>query len=359
METIEVNLQQFSYSIRVGNGLVNNLPEYFTKINSGQQWVVITQPFLAEKYGQVLIRQLQAKGFRVDLIVVAEGESVKSLSQVEELYNQLLNLRCDRSTTLLALGGGVVGDLTGFVAATFMRGINYIQVPTTLLAMVDSAIGGKTGVNLPQGKNLVGSIYQPRAVFIDPQLLATLPPRQVISGLAEVMKYGAIRDREFFMELSTRLESLMDLSDQDLLQRAISRSCAIKAEVVVRDERESDLRRILNYGHTIGHGLEVLHGYGGLTHGVAVAYGMLAAGAIARKRGMLNTEDWELFQSTLKRFPLPRLKEFDESELLAIIRRDKKHKAGKLHFVLLDGLGRTKIVDDITDAEIIQSLEML
>ncbi len=359
METIEVKLNRNPYPIWVENGLLKQLPKKLKPFNCGQQWVIITQPFLAEKYGNRLREDLLSAGFNIELIEVVDGEGAKSLDKVQELYDRLLDLRCDRGAALLALGGGVVGDLTGFVAATFMRGIDYIQIPTTLLAMVDSAIGGKTGVNLPQGKNLVGSIYQPRLVAVDPELLATLPRRQVISGLAEVLKYGAIRDREFFQELANGLNQLIELSDEVFLRKAIARSCAIKSDVVAQDERESDLRRTLNYGHTIGHGLEAMHGYGGLTHGEAVAYGMLAAGDIACRRGILPVDDRMLLQSTIKNIPLPDVGSVDPGQLLAIVRRDKKHRAGKLHFVLLAGLGETIIVDDVSDEEIIKSLDVL
>ena len=358
METIKVNLAERGYPIWIDRQLLNQLPDLLADNWQNKQIVVITQPLLAEQYGQKLTGALSKRGFNATLLLLPAGEEAKALVQVEDLYRQLLELNCDKDTLLLALGGGTVGDVTGFVAATFLRGISYIQVPTTLLAMVDSAIGGKTGVNLPQGKNLVGSIYQPQAVAVDPAVLATLPHWEVVSGLAEVLKYGAIRDREFWFYLSANLDALIALGQEPLLE-AIRKSCAIKAGIVVQDEHEQDLRRILNFGHTVGHALENLSGYGQLTHGEAVALGMLCAGEISHRRGLIDDDDWRSLSTTLRRLPLPDSPSIAGAKVLDVIRRDKKVRSGRLHFVLLEGLGKAVIVDDVTDEEIIQSLEVL
>ncbi|MCK5331381.1 MAG: 3-dehydroquinate synthase [Candidatus Marinimicrobia bacterium] len=358
METIKVNLAHRGYPIWIDWQLLDRLPELLVANWQSKQVVVITQALLVEQYGRKLTGALSKKGFNATLLLLPAGEEAKALVQVENLYRQLIDLSCDKETLLLALGGGTVGDVTGFVAATFLRGIAYLQVPTTLLAMVDSAIGGKTGVNLPHGKNQVGSIYQPQAVAVDPAVLVTLPRREVVSGLAEVLKYGAIWDWEFWQELTENLEALM-IVETTAIFRAIMKSCAIKAGIVVRDEHEQDLRRILNFGHTVGHALENLSGYGQLTHGEAVALGMLCAGKISLQRGFINDDDWRSLRTTLRRLPLPDLPSIAGAKVLEVIRRDKKVRSGRLHFVLLEGLGNAVIVDDVTDEEIIQSLEVL
>jgi len=367
METIKVNLAERGYPIWIGRHLLERLADMLADNWHGKQLIVITQELLAEQYGRKFIGALKASGFNAVLLLVPAGEKAKTLEQVENIYQQLVDLNCDKETLLIALGGGTVGDVTGFVAATYLRGIAYIQVPTTLLAMVDSAIGGKTGVNLPQGKNLVGAIHQPQAVAIAPGFLKSLPKREIVSGLAEVLKYGAIRDREFWFYLAANLDAIIALNQKPLLD-TIRKSCAIKAGIVVQDEHEQDLRRILNFGHTVGHALENLSGYGQLTHGEAVALGMLCAGEISHRRGFINDDDWQSLSTTLRRLPLPELPSFASVKVLEVIRRDKKvrsgrlHKkvrSGRLHFVLLEGLGKAVIVDDVTDEEIIQSLEVL
>ncbi|MCK5342835.1 MAG: 3-dehydroquinate synthase, partial [Candidatus Heimdallarchaeota archaeon] len=281
-----------------------------------------------------------------------------TLAQIEILYQQLLDLHCDRSTVLIALGGGVVGDVTGFVTATFMRGIQYIQVPTTLLAMIDSAIGGKTGVNLPQGKNLIGSICQPQAVIIDPSLLDSLSIRERISGFAEMLKYGLIRDKDFFVSLMDEEFTLKTNNSKHLVD-AIAKSCKIKAAIVSKDERELDLRRILNFGHTIGHALETYYEYDKLKHGEAVAYGMLCSSWISFQKGMISMKEWELIETVIRRLPLPKLSTFAPQQILSAIRLDKKNHFGKLHFILLDGIGDAVSTDQVSDKDILQSLSQV
>ncbi len=358
METIKVNLAERSYLIWIDQQLLDRLPDLLADNWHSKQVVIITQALLADQYGRKLADVLNMSGFNAALLLLPAGEKAKTLKQVENIYQQLVDLNCDKETLLIALGGGTVGDVTGFVAATYLRGISYLQVPTTLLAMVDSAIGGKTGVNLPQGKNLVGAIHQPIAIAIDTEFLKSLPKREIVSGLVEILKYGAIWDREFWQELTEDLEALMIVETTAIL-RAIRKSCAIKAGIVVRDEHEQDLRRILNFGHTVGHALENLSGYGQLTHGEAVALGMLCAGKISRQRGFINADDWRSLRTTLRCLPLPDLPSIAGAKVLEVIRRDKKVRSGRLHFVLLEGLGKAVIVDDVTDEEIIQSLEVL
>ncbi|MEE9165954.1 MAG: 3-dehydroquinate synthase [Candidatus Neomarinimicrobiota bacterium] len=358
MKIIEVSLKDRSYPIWVKPGLLDQIPQLLASYRK-RRWVVITQRSVKDMCDGTLIKTLASAGVRASTIVIPEGENAKSLSQVESMYQQLTELDCDRSTLLVAFGGGVVGDITGFLAATYLRGVDYVQVPTTLLAMIDSAIGGKTGVNLPQGKNLVGAFYQPEGVVIDPNLVESLPHREMVSAMAEMLKYGAIRDRNFFDRVSENLDSIVLREDDTMLTEAIARCCEIKAEVVSRDEQEKDLRRILNFGHTIGHALETTMGFGVLKHGEAVAYGMILAGSISRDLGHLSDEDFYHLESAVRKLPLPELGEIDSSSLLETVKRDKKAKGGKLHFVLLQGLGHAIISDQVVDRHIIRALASL
>jgi 3-dehydroquinate synthase len=278
---------------------------------------------------------------------------------MEAIYSQLVAVGCDRSSSLLALGGGVVGDATGFAAATFMRGVEYYQIPTTFLAMVDSSIGGKTGINLDAGKNLVGAIWQPKAVLIDPNHLTSLPKREVVSALGEVLKYGAILDRPFFNYLSDNLDELLGMGNPHLSETVIRKCAELKAKIVEQDECEGDLRRILNFGHTVGHALEKYFGYSVLRHGEAVSYGMLATGKLSIEFGGLSLEDYGLLSEMIERLPLPLLPDFDVNEIIKIMTTDKKVKDGSINFVLLSKIGETKIVNSISKEKIIEVLKQL
>ena len=359
MQTISVPLQNRSYPIWIEKGLLINLPELLKPMNQGQKWVIFSQNEIISLYGNSLCKGLKSAGFQVELVVLPNGEKAKSLNELEGIFSQLIGMDCDRSSTFLALGGGVVGDATGFIAASFMRGVDYIQIPTTLLAMVDSSIGGKTGVNLPDGKNLVGAIWQPKAVVIDIELLKSLQEREITSAMGEVLKYGAILDRNLFEVVAENLNDILNLSKPELLTEVIGRCAKLKADVVVEDEREGGKRRILNFGHTIGHALETHFGFETLRHGEAVAYGMLAAGKLSNEDGRLEIEDFELLQTTIKKLPLPKLPEFDAENILKIMQRDKKVKDRKINFVLLEAIGKTVIVDSIEKESIIKAMESL
>lgn len=359
MQTISVPLQNRSYPIWIEKGLLTNLPELLKPMNQGQKWVIFSQNEIISLYGNSLCKGLKSAGFQVELVVLPDGEKAKSLNELEGIFSQLIGMDCDRSSTFLALGGGVVGDATGFIAASFMRGVDYIQIPTTLLAMVDSSIGGKTGVNLPDGKNLVGAIWQPKAVVIDIELLKSLQEREITSAMGEVLKYGAILDRNLFEVVAENLNDILNLSKPELLTEVIGRCAKLKADVVVEDEREGGKRRILNFGHTIGHALETHFGFETLRHGEAVAYGMLAAGKLSNEDGRLEIEDFELLQTTIKKLPLPKLPEFDAENILKIMQRDKKVKDRKINFVLLEAIGKTVIVDSIEKESIIKAMESL
>jgi 3-dehydroquinate synthase len=355
VKSLQVNLGSRSYPIHVKSGLLKQTASILSDQNHGQKWVIISQYNLMELFGFDLMTELNESGFNCDYITLPVGEASKSLNEFSRVISQMVEFGCDRKTTILALGGGVVGDVSGFVASSFMRGIDYYQIPTTLLAMVDSAIGGKTGINIAEGKNLVGAIYQPKGVLIDPVILESLSKEEVMAGLGEVIKYGAIWDKAFLIDISTWLEDIDSFPFED----AIRKSCKIKAEVVSKDEREGDLRRILNFGHTIGHALESHLGYGKIRHGEAVALGMKCAGFISQKLNLLSKEELSTLNQTINRLPLPQLPHINGNHLMPFIKTDKKSEKGVLNFVLLDGLGNAISSTDVTEELIQESLKVL
>ena len=355
MKSLQVNLGSRSYPIHVKSGLLKKTASILSDQNHGQKWVIISQYNLMDLFGFDLMTVLNESGFNCDFITLPVGEASKSLNEFSRVISQMVEFGCDRKTTILALGGGVVGDVSGFVASSFMRGIDYYQIPTTLLAMVDSAIGGKTGINIAEGKNLVGAIYQPKGVLIDPVILESLSKKEVMAGLGEVIKYGAIWDKAFLIDISTWLEDIDSFPFED----AIRKSCKIKAEVVSKDEREGDLRRILNFGHTIGHALESHLGYGKIRHGEAVALGMKCAGFISQKLNLLSKEELSTLNQTINRLPLPQLPHINGNHLMPFIKTDKKSEKGVLNFVLLDGLGNAISSTDVTEELIQESLKVL
>ncbi len=355
MKSVQVNLGSRSYPIHVKSGLLKQTASILSDQNHGQKWVIISQYNLMELFGFDLMTELNESGFNCDYITLPLGEASKSLNEFSRVISQMIEFGCDRKTTILALGGGVVGDVSGFVASSFMRGIDYYQIPTTLLAMVDSSIGGKTGINIAEGKNLVGAIYQPKGVLIDPVILESLSKEEVMAGLGEVIKYGAIWDKAFLIDISTWLEDIDSFPFED----AIRKSCKIKAEVVSKDEREGDLRRILNFGHTIGHALESHLGYGKIRHGEAVALGMKCAGFISQKLNLLSKEELSTLNQTINRLPLPQLPHINGNHLMPFIKTDKKSEKGVLNFVLLDGLGNAISSTDVTEELIQESLKVL
>lgn len=355
LHRVPVDLGEHSYDIVVGYGLRNQLADHLAPWNQGQQWVVLTQQAIFDIYAPV-VDSLRSAGFKIHPIIVPGDESAKNIRYAEQVWTEMVELGCDRSSILLALGGGVVGDLGGFVAATYMRGIPFVQIPTTLLAMVDSAIGGKTAVNLTAGKNLVGAIYQPKAVLIDPDFLATLPRRNVISSLAEAVKYGFIRDASIFETFEDRFDDLVALNDEALLSEIIAKSCAIKAAIVSADQFENGERRLLNYGHTIGHAFETLEAYQGLYHGEAVLYGMKCANFISHHKGLLSKADYLRAKAVLDRFELPPLSKMAAEDILKVVAHDKKYINGKLNFIVLDAIGNGLVSTDVTAEDITASL---
>ena len=306
--------------------------------------MVVTVPPVGRRYGPSVMRSLMNGGIKARRFDVPDGERTKNLQQVSRLYDSFLDASADRATAVVALGGGVVGDLSGFVAATLLRGLPFVQIPTTLLAMVDSSVGGKTGVNVARGKNLVGAFHQPRLVWMDVTTLRSLPPRQLAAGMAELIKHGAIRDESFFEWLETELEGLMQL-DPELLIPALERSCAIKAEVVRQDERESGLRMVLNFGHTLGHAVEALRRYRGILHGEAIAIGMAFAAERSETLGLSTRGTTDRLVALLRRAGLPtELPVFPRRAYLQALRVDKKKREAKIRFVALRGIGTAETV---------------
>jgi 3-dehydroquinate synthase len=298
---------------------------------------------------------MENNNFDIDFITLPNGETAKSLNEYSRIINQMIEYGCDRKSSIICLGGGVVGDVSGFVASTFMRGIDYFQVPTTLLAMVDSSIGGKTGINVSQGKNLVGAVYQPKGVLIDPDLLKSLPKEEVNAGIGEIIKYGAIWDKKFLVQIKSWLNDINNFP----FHIAITTSCEIKAEIVSKDEKENGIRRILNFGHTIGHALESHLGYGKIRHGEAVAFGMKCSGYISEKLNYITKEDLLILTNTIDNLPLPKLPKINPNHLLPFIKNDKKAEKGKLNFVVLDNLGNAKTTTMVDEKLIIESLKVL
>lgn len=343
METLTVNLGDRSYPIHIGDGILSRVGEFLKQAGLEGKVAIVTNPTVAQLYLDPVHEALERAGFAATPILLPDGEEHKNMQSLGLIYDRLIAERFERKSGVVALGGGVVGDLAGFAAATYLRGVPYVQVPTTLLAQVDSSVGGKTGINHHEGKNLIGAFYQPKSVLIDIAVLATLPRRELIAGLAEVIKYGIIEDPPLFGLLEKEMEKIVGL-DRELLVRIIMSSCAIKARVVETDEREDDYRAVLNFGHTIGHALEAITGYNRFLHGEAVGVGMVKAGAISMQQGFCAPKDFARIQKLVEKAGLP-------SEIPADVRRDdlvqgmeldKKSGRGRIKFVMCAGIGRTR-----------------
>lgn len=353
--TVQVELGERSYPIRIGTDILAKAGPEVLRRTRATRAVIVSVPSVSRRYGPRLARSLREAGLRVHRIEVPDGDRTKNLRQVGQLYQDLLAAGADRSSVLLALGGGVVGDLTGFVAATYLRGIPYVQVPTTLLAMVDASVGGKTGVNLAQGKNLVGAFYQPSLVLADASTLESLPPRLRAAGLAEVIKKAAIRDAPFFEQLEDRAEAILALDPRALLP-AVERACQIKAAVVAEDERENGTRMLLNFGHTLAHAVERLSGYRRVLHGEAVAMGMVFAAERSEELGHAPAGVASRLTSLLERAGLPtQLPDHPQRAYLEALAVDKKRREARIHFVVLTGLGSARTVP-LTPREILAPL---
>jgi 3-dehydroquinate synthase len=356
---IIVKLAQRSYPIYIEPGLLTQIHRIIPEFYIGKQIAIITNPTVGNLYAETVKVELGKAGLQPVIFAIPDGECYKNLDVVRDLYSRLLEHKFDRASAIIALGGGVIGDTAGFVAATYLRGIPFIQIPTTLLAQVDSSVGGKVGVDLLEGKNLVGSFYQPILVLIDPTVLTTLPQREVKAGLAEVIKHGVIYDAPFFAWLEKNINHILNL-DMKCLSKIIARSCMIKAKVVSLDETERGLRALLNFGHTIGHAIETVTGYDRYRHGEAVAIGMVAAGKLAHSISMLNANDLNRMIELIQAAGLPTtIPNLEISKFLDTIYRDKKITAHKLRMVLPQKLGQVKIVTDISEKQIIRTIRAL
>ena len=355
MQTLSVALGERSYPIHVGAGLLERA-DLIVPLLARKSVAIVTNTAVAPLYLERVAGALAHEGVDVVRIVVADGEAHKDWKTLNAVFDALLENRCGRDTTLVALGGGVIGDLTGFAAATYQRGVQYVQIPTTLLAQVDSSVGGKTAINHPLGKNMIGAFHQPRLVLADMDALKTLPERELRSGLAEVVKHGLIRDAAFFAWLEGNIERLLS-RDADALAHAVLRSVAIKAEIVAQDERESGLRRVLNFGHTFGHAIETGLGYGAWLHGEAVAAGMVMAADLSRQLGYLSEADTARIRSLLERAGLPTAaKGVTPGGMQELMRVDKKARSGRIHFVLLERLGAALLRADVPTSAIDHTL---
>lgn len=358
IQTLNVALDSRAYPIHIGRGLLNKT-ELILPYLKRKSVAIVTNTTVAPLYLEVIAAPLRAAGVSVLEIILPDGEAYKNSDTLNQIYDALLKNRCERSTTLIALGGGVIGDLTGYAAATYLRGVPFIQVPTTLLSQVDSSVGGKTGINHPLGKNMIGAFYQPKLVLADTDTLKTLPPREFSAGVAEVVKYGLIRDADFFDWLEINIEKLMAL-DEAVTSYAIYRSCQNKAEVVIADEHESGERALLNLGHTFGHAIENAMGYGVWLHGEAVAAGTMLAADLSLRMGWLSEAEYNRMHALLTASSLPlRAPHLGAEKYLALMANDKKVENSKIRLVLQQGIGKSVITSDYDAEKLKQTLEAI
>ena len=357
MRSLKVDLGDRSYPIYIGAGICRQLGDMLAHYKAGQRFAVITNTVVDELYGEQVMASFRDAKLAADKFVIADGERYKTLKVLNGLVGEMLERRCDRNTVVVALGGGVIIDLAGFAAASFMRGVDFVAVPTTLLAQVDASIGGKVGVNHRLGKNMIGAFHQPRMVWLDLDSLRTLPRREIVCGLAEMIKHAIIFDRNYFERIEKQIQELLSLSQQPL-EEAIYRSCEIKAKVIGQDEREHGLRTILNFGHTIGHGLETATNYRQFRHGEAVLIGMLAEAHVAWKSGRLNEPDFLRIEKLFTRVPLKAsFAGIDMPKIIGSLSNDKKASSGILKIVLPLSIGRCETTSDFNPELIVPAIE--
>jgi len=351
VKTLDVGLGARAYPIHIGRGMLARAGEML-KAGASRRAVIVTNAVVAAHHLAPLKASLKDSAIHVDVVLLPDGESHKNAATLLDLLTRLLELRVDRATTLIALGGGVIGDITGFAAAIYQRGLPFVQVPTTLLAQVDSSVGGKTGINHPLGKNMIGAFWQPRVVLIDTDCLSTLPARELRAGMAEVIKHGAIRDATFFEWLEASMPALL-AKDADALTHAIHRSCAIKSAVVAADERETGERALLNFGHTFGHAIEAAQGYGSWLHGEAVAAGMVCAAKLSERVCGLDASHTRRLTELVAAAQLPTVPpKIAADRWLELMGRDKKVADGAVRFVLLERLGHAVLRRDVASADV-------
>lgn len=357
MQTLTVSLADRSYPIHIGQGLLGQVDLILPHLKR-KQVAIVSNTTVAPLYMQALAQPLRAAGVSVIEIILPDGEAYKNNETLQTIYDHLLQHRCERNTTLIALGGGVIGDLTGYAAATYLRGVPFIQVPTTLLSQVDSSVGGKTGINHPLGKNMIGAFYQPKLVLADIDTLKTLPQRELSAGIAEVIKYGLIRDADFFDWLETNMAALMAL-DPAVASYAVYRSCQNKAEVVAADEHEQGERALLNLGHTFGHAIENAMGYGVWLHGEAVATGTVMAADLSQRMGWLNAAQVQRIRAIMQAAQLPlNPPDLGAEEYLRLMQLDKKVSDGRIRLILQQAIGKAIITADYDAEKLKQTLSL-
>lgn len=356
MPEIKVELGERGYNIVIGSDMLSGLARRLKDFEFSSM-VIVSNPTVYGLYGKAILSSFGSAGFDVPVVLVPDGEEYKELLWAYYIYSTLLKHKLDRASAVIALGGGVIGDIAGFVASTYMRGISLIQVPTTLLAQVDSSLGGKTGVNHPLGKNMIGTFHQPRIVWADVSTLRTLPRREFLAGVAEVIKYGVIWDEALFQFLEKKREKILGL-EGETVEHLVKRSCEIKADVVSKDERETGLRAILNYGHTIGHAIETATGYSTYLHGEAVAIGMCLEAEISSLHGIIDRSEVERIRSLVTSYGLPcqMPSEIDAGDIMLAMQLDKKAVAGRLRFVFPERIGTVRMETVIDTARIIEAI---
>lgn len=356
MKTLTVDLGDRSYPIFIDCGLLEREDVWGGYIKKKGNVVIVTNTTVCTWYLSKLEESITRLGYKVSSCILPDGEKYKNLESFNQIMTFLLEHNCGRDTTLVALGGGVIGDLTGFAAASFQRGVDFIQVPTTLLSHVDSSVGGKTGINHPLGKNMIGAFYQPKAVIIDLNCLQTLPERELAAGMAEVIKYGIIWDNSFFKYLEEHTDNIWKL-DFDVISEVVYRCCSIKAEVVHQDEKEGGIRAILNLGHTFGHAIETFMGYGVWLHGEAVAAGTVMASRVALIRGYLSGNEFNRIVALLKnnRLPVSKPENMTTDDFMKLMIHDKKALNGHIRYIIPDALGKSSVKDDLSQAEIVEA----
>jgi 3-dehydroquinate synthase len=352
MQTVKVDLKDRSYNIHIENGLLNKTGDLISTLPVRKNIAIITNKTIAPLYLDIVKTKLKKTGFNVHVIILPDGEEHKNLNTITNIYNELIMMDFDRNSSIIALGGGVVGDMAGFAAATFFRGIPYIQIPTTLLSQVDSSVGGKTGVNLPGGKNLVGAFYQPKLVIIDPEVLKTLQITELRAGIAEVIKYGVILNNEFFKYLELNIDQAVKLDDETIAY-IIKTSCSIKADITTQDEKEKGIRSFLNFGHTIGHAVETLTNYNEFTHGEAVAIGMAAISKLSEFWRFTDIENSNRLIALLQKSGLPtELPAFSLNDYIDTMMKDKKRAEAGINMVLMKQIGevflKLKTADELS-----------
>lgn len=352
--TVEIPVNETSYTLKIEKQLLNKAGKEIAQIFNGSKIMVVTDETVHGYYGETVLNQLKAVGYDVQCIVLPPGEQTKTFSSMPDIYSQLIESGLTRSDLIIALGGGVVGDITGFAAATYLRGISFVQIPTTLLAQVDSSVGGKVGVDLPEGKNLVGAFYHPALVMIDPLVLATLTDESFADGMAEVIKYGCIKDQSFFTHLA-ECSSRSEVMEQ--IEWVIETCCTIKKEVVQADEKDTSERMLLNFGHTLGHAIEAYYNYEMYSHGQGVAIGMVELSKIAEEKSLTKSGTTEKIISILEKYHLPTqlVEPKDYTEILSYIKKDKKNFEGSLNVIILDKIGKAQKYK--TDGQFFDSLK--